>query len=290
MELVIDRIPLEELSLERFESMYQGPERPLVITGVNIRPCDTMTFSQFRDTYLPGADRKLAQYDAALPPERDTRLPTPRLVRQVLASDKVCVRAKPMRLWAHPRGHYTLFHYDGNSLDSFNLQLQGRKKWRVVSPQTPLPLVPFGLPSVVSRSFHPSPSRYDFAQFELSPGEMLYLPRYWSHDVESMEDLNLNVNWVWTPRAPSFSVIGRREAELLALRQAFPILERIGHDHLVDYGGDGSVLPGYTQGVRFPTLLLRLAKELGRTPRFLLSLRGVLTRVKMLKENNFKVD
>ena len=36
----------------------------------------------------------------------------------------------PIRVFAHPRGNVTTWHYDGNGLNVLNLQVSGKKHWQ----------------------------------------------------------------------------------------------------------------------------------------------------------------
>lgn len=291
MHIHVERVPISEMTLSRFRAEFYrvDRERPVLLTGVRIPDPDALTFDTFCDKYLRGAVRSRAWYDAPLPPESDPDMPFPEIVRQVMTAPDASIRPLPMRLWAHPGGHETLFHYDANSLHSFNLQLKGRKRWTIVSPDTPLPSHPFQFVTAVPRAFVPSPAKYDVCTFEMGPGDMLYMPRYWQHGVVSCGDVNLSANWVWTSRTPSESALGRREREFLAMRRAWPIVEPLFLGDLVGYGGDDAIIDTYTQGIRTSDMLQRLVRELGGAPRLVLSLRSTLGQLKTFASNNFNV-
>jgi hypothetical protein len=291
MQITVERIPISEMTLSRFRSEFYttGRERPVVLTGIPIPDPDALTFDEFCEKYLRGAVKSRAWYDAPLPAESDPEMPFPELVRQVLRAPDASIRDLPMRLWAHPGGHETLFHYDANSLHSFNLQLKGRKRWTIVSSDTPLPSHPFQFVTAVPKSFVPSPAKYDVATFEMQAGDMLYMPRYWQHGVVSCGEVNLSANWVWTSRAPNDTALGRREREFLAMRRAWPIVESLFLGDLVGYGGDDSIVDTYTSGVRRRKMVQRFVEELGGTPRLLFSLPSTLRQLKTFASNNFNV-
>jgi|GEM_PF-5600815 len=93
--------------------------------------------------------------------------------------------------------------------------------------------------------FIPYADRYDFCQFVTRPGDLVFVPRYWPHEVTALEQRSSNINWVWTPRTPNLQVaIGRRECAVLALRKLIPGLSRLLLEptRLHDYGGGGEEL------------------------------------------------
>lgn len=69
-------------------------------------------------------------------------------------------------------------HFD--SYDVFLLQAQGRRRWRV-GRQRDLSLQP-GMPLKILRSFVPQ------QEFDLDPGDMLYLPPRWAHDGVALDE------------------------------------------------------------------------------------------------------
>lgn len=120
---------------------------------------------------------------------------------------------RPPRFWQAQGGHRTPWHYDGNALDVVNVQLTGSKRFTLAPPDRELPWIRF-LPV--------SSLAYDDAdvpvqQVILDAGDLLFIPRFWSHRVEALETVNRNVNWVWTDSnfAPD-SAVAAREAERLA--------------------------------------------------------------------------
>jgi hypothetical protein len=103
-------------------------------------------------------------------------------------------------IWIGQRGNVTPFHHDW--WHSFLAQVSGRKRYTIVSPQDA---------GKLQRSW-PAASRYDLAPapfvsdedttlgnleaaFEgvLEPGEMLYIPPYWFHQIETLDDGNVSL-------------------------------------------------------------------------------------------------
>jgi hypothetical protein len=190
-----------------------------------------------------------------------------------------------------PGGHRTLYHYDGNSLHGFNLQMKGRKRWRVISPHTPLPSAPLMFVSLVGRDFQPDTSVHEYYDFETKEGEMLFLPRYWIHAVETLEEENINYNWVCTPRFPNHdNPSGRRESALLLLRKKLPFLNRFLVDDFHRYGGSGvEIIEQYIADIGYRDLFLQLAKELGNLPKTLLLAKEIKAMAKEFEKNNFNL-
>jgi hypothetical protein len=107
-------------------------------------------------------------------------------------------------LWIGSRGCASGLHFD--ELHNFNIQVVGRKRW-VIFPKTQQPLL--YLPSALRRS-HFSPIDYESPdyerfpkyreatpiQFDVQPGETLFLPGGWVHHVRTLE-FSINVNLWW---------------------------------------------------------------------------------------------
>jgi lysine-specific demethylase 8 len=107
-----------------------------------------------------------------------------------------------VNLWFAPAGHLTLLHYDG--YDNFLNQIIGRKKITLFSPaDKPYLYSPSEggtrPPSTVNL-FEPDYERFPHfgratpIEFILEPGDTLYLPTGWSHQIESL-DVTVSVNF-----------------------------------------------------------------------------------------------
>lgn len=113
-----------------------------------------------------------------------------------------------MNIWIGAGGVSAACHYDG--YDNINVQLYGRKKWNLYAPtnHTELSLFPF-------LHFHHAQTQVDVEQPDLAtfpnfknairyegitePGEALYLPSMWFHNVITL-NTSINVNsWIKTP-------------------------------------------------------------------------------------------
>ncbi|MDD3763168.1 MAG: cupin-like domain-containing protein [Nevskiales bacterium] len=286
MELQIDRIRMDELSAADFVRDYLEPERPLLIEGVDPDGWQRLTPEYLRSRCLDERNRRPGWFVSRLIDDDVIRIPP--VVGNVLARTDIRLTPTPMRLFSQPRGHVTMPHYDGFSLSGFNLQTQGSKRWIITAPTTPLATVPFLPVAMVGRDFAYDPKRHDFCRFDMKPGDMLFLPRYWYHEVHALTEPNLSLNWVWTPHAPNLShPTGRREAELMACARAFP---RAGQRLFpVRVNGYGTELIGrYSQGIGHMRVLRRLLAELLRYPLLLLRLPTVLRRSHEYARNNFR--
>lgn len=120
---------------------------------------------------------------------------------------------RPLRFWQAQQGHQTPWHYDGNALDVVNVQLTGSKRFTLAPPDRELPWIRF-LP--VSTLAYDDPG-VPVLEVILNAGDLIFIPRFWSHRVEALGTVNRNVNWVWTDSdfTPD-SAVAAREAERLA--------------------------------------------------------------------------
>lgn len=288
MKQTIERIPLAEITYERFVSAYLLPEKPVIITGIESGDTEKITPERIHATFGKEGKRSIGWYDASLSMATDM---IPPLVQQVLEREDMSVRPLPMRLFMQPVGHKTLYHYDGNSLHGFNLQVKGRKKWILVSPYTPLASAPMLFVSLVGEDFEPEERIHDFYEFETEEGEMLFLPRYWIHAVETLAEENINYNWVCTPTFPKLdSPSGRRESELLYLRKKIPFVNRFLVDDYASYGGRGEeIVKRYIASLGRMDLIRRIGKELRNLPRTLLLAKEIKAMARKFEKNNFNL-
>lgn len=290
MECEIQRIAASELTWEEFDRRFGSTELPVIVTG-----CESSQQAAADTPWhelIEADSRDIGWYDAPMPTGTDgpTNL-VPPLVTQTMERPGAMVRPKPMRLWLQPNHHKTFLHYDGNSLCGFNLQVLGTKSWTLISPDSGLAMAPFNFLMLVHRDFEPDPSRYDVYNFTTEPGDMLFLPRYWVHGVETRSDVNMNVNWVWTPDQPEpTSALGKREVELLRLRRMIPLVDYLVGDKTSTYGGAGeSLVDAYISNVSASRALARFAKEVAYLPLMLWRLPSILKQLRMFSDNNFNV-
>lgn len=121
--------------------------------------------------------------------------------------DELILNAAPLisiNLWFGAAGHLTPLHYD--VYDNFLNQIIGRKKVTLFSPSDKeyLYSTSGGDPCAVNL-FKPDDEQFPrFRQatpieFILEPGDTLYLPANWSHQVESL-DVTVSVNFFFGKR------------------------------------------------------------------------------------------
>jgi len=288
MKHTIDKIPLSQMSYERFVSEYLLPERPIVLTSVRNHNARHITAKEVHALFDKKGKKNIGWYDA-VPSVAEELMP--KLVQQVFAREDMSVRPLAMRVFMQPNGHKTLFHYDGNSLHVFNLTLKGKKRWILISPHTPLPSPPFMFVSLVGKTFYPDESKHDFYDFELDEGELLFIPRYWIHSVETLAEENINYNWVCTPVFPRIdSRSGRRESELLLIRKKLPFINRFLVDEYDQYGGKGEeIIEKYIAEIGISDMLMRIMKELIVIPKTLFLAKEIKSMAKDFEKNNFNL-
>lgn len=121
-------------------------------------------------------------------------------------------RLNSANLWASYRGLYGRTHFD--EFENFNLQLEGRKRFTLLPPgrsnfYTRSVLKGFGHHSEASNFLTADLQRFpklanalpELRDIFLEPGQMLYLPLGWWHQVDSLDDLNININfWIAHPK------------------------------------------------------------------------------------------
>jgi lysine-specific demethylase 8 len=120
---------------------------------------------------------------------------------------KYVAKALMRNLWISPGGITVGLHYD--HAENFNFQLRGEKVFTLYPPGVrayyPMPM--FSQTAHISRVFRDGPNpdlsrypRFDpskAVRIDLRAGDVLYLPAYWWHQVESLGDENVNLNFWW---------------------------------------------------------------------------------------------
>jgi lysine-specific demethylase 8 len=118
-------------------------------------------------------------------------------------------KAVSKNLWISSSGLTVGLHFD--PADNLNFQLRGRKAFWLYPPGTSAyyPLSMFSQTAMISGVYRkgPRPDLRAFPRFdpsagvrvELQEGDVLYLPAYWWHQVESLGRENVNLNFWWLP-------------------------------------------------------------------------------------------
>lgn len=106
-------------------------------------------------------------------------------------------------LWIAPRATTSSLHHDGD-YDNLNLQISGRKLFVLIPPPRHENLHSFGSAESPVNPFAPDLQRFprfagaDPIEVTLSPGEVLFLPKYWWHCVYAVEAaVNLSTHFRW---------------------------------------------------------------------------------------------
>lgn len=185
-------------------------------------------------------------------------------------------------------------HYD--NLDGINCIVAGRKRFTFFPPDQfpnlyigPLDLSPGGQPTSMVRVAEPDLERYPrFAEalahaesIDVEPGDAVFIPALWWHNVESLEPVNISMNYWWFegPRgaAEPFGALAHGLLAITPLPEADRELWRKMFDHYVFRpNGDpvpylpadkrgmlGPLFPGL-EGYMRAQLMRSLAKQLPR--------------------------
>lgn len=267
-----------DIGFDEFHERYFVPERPVLIKGLGpkIQRIEELSIENIREKLV---ETGLASVNTAWfegPAEMLALLAdTPEIVVRELADSHL--RKNHCRLWLNGAGNVTPSHYDGNLLYVFNLQLKGRKEWRIVSPHTPLRNYPFSRAALFkSGSDWPAvKKKTEYCDFVLDEGDMIYLPPSWHHAVKATAESNININWVGTRKSDHVkSKALTRELELLKYALIFNKLTgrtkllnlMLGagiENYLENYAGVGwDFIKEHTKDVKLHRVATRLLKEI----------------------------
>lgn len=109
-------------------------------------------------------------------------------------------------LWIGTGGNISPLHYDMS--ENFLCQLRGRKRVLLFEPKQTSLLYPFPAHSKIPHMSQLNIDQIDsdkFPKFQkakyidcmLEPGEMLFIPAFWWHQVYSLDQLNIAINFWW---------------------------------------------------------------------------------------------
>lgn len=183
-------------------------------------------------------------------------------------------------------------HFD--NIDNLACVVGGRRRFTLFPPEQiknlyvgPLDLTPAGQPVTLVDISNPDMARFpryaaalEVAQVaELEPGDAVYIPALWWHNVEALEEFNVLVNYWWRDVPEFFDSPSNALLHSLLTIKSLPASQRRGWRALFDYlifQTDGAALehlPPEVQGLfgdlthakadRIRSLLL---KSLSRTP------------------------
>jgi hypothetical protein len=117
---------------------------------------------------------------------------------------------KRRKLWVSGAGIWVPLHYD--PVEQLHWVLQGRKRFLCFRPgvRDYYPYGPFSKAPIISRVDADEPDFDAFPRFanttaveiEVRAGELMYVPPFWWHQVQSMDAFNVSINWAWFASAP----------------------------------------------------------------------------------------
>jgi lysine-specific demethylase 8 len=124
--------------------------------------------------------------------------------------------------WFSGKGARTWLHYDNNGCHNLNAQIAGRKSCLLISPDQVdvIDLFPAGGPNPAtncSRIDAHAPGALadlDALTAELGPGDLLFIPAWWSHAFTHTGDFNANLNFWWKPARVIANPTAERQAAL----------------------------------------------------------------------------
>ncbi len=89
------------------------------------------------------------------------------------------------QLWVGQHGGITRMHQDSYMVDVMHVQIVGAKRWYVLGPGAQLRRGANGEPDFAALVADP---KTELHQFDLHPGDVLYLPANWYHRIELLTD------------------------------------------------------------------------------------------------------
>ena len=145
----------------------------------------------------------------------DTRAPDERTSRELgPQSFGQQANGSDSTLWLGSRGACTQCHQDSYGANLV-AQLFGKKRWTLYPPSAGSrglypTRVPYEQSSIFSRvdvhnpdlSLHPQfrAVAHEAKSVTLQPGEVLFIPKHWWHDVQTVSDMSLSVNHWYVSR------------------------------------------------------------------------------------------
>ena len=276
-----------ELSADKFWQQFFIQGRPLVFRNVYSLPgWQTDSFIKRIKHLLSQKIAKPIGFAIWLNAhEIESIIPQPPWVSHCFNHKNTRFRHSNCRVFSCPEGHYTTWHYDPHLVFNFNLQLQGQKKWTLISPNSSFHHYGFSFFGPA----HEKPGSFnqkDCITITLNPGDMLYVPPLWAHEVEAIGKDCLSVSWIGiNDHAIVTSERFKREKELLRLAYLLKKahLDRYlaklsggGTHYYSQYAGLGwNYIRSLTVNVTNWQVLTRILKELRYTPHYFLDRKAI---------------
>src|SRR5262249_49808803 len=136
----IDRVA-GSISVEEFARTYYLRQEPVIVQGVTngwlANERRTPDYVRRALEHSTGMTEQPVWFDLAPENVLAGDYQTPTIVRELSKRPEVRHRKDNVRLWIASRGTKTAWHYDGNSIQGFNVAVKGRKRFILLSPQTP---------------------------------------------------------------------------------------------------------------------------------------------------------
>ena len=211
------------------------------------REIQVMTLSEFIDKGIRnlGADGKYYALGRGLSTQFEGLTEEIKLPAAVSRFQSGRARFVERNLWMSHGGTRTALHFD--TQENFNIQVEGEKRFwlhrTAIKGMYPLKLNSQASylsqvdPRNIDREKFPDFPGHEGVEAVTQPGDMLYLPYGWWHQVDTTGHANLNVNFWWVPRWKLISHWPQ------TLRGAFVLAHRLGkhpHQRAEDMGEDSS--------------------------------------------------
>jgi hypothetical protein len=146
----------------------------------------------------------------------------PEFIEKIYELDECFPRSSSIRIWVHPGGNVSPWHYDVNMVNLFNTQVTGTKEWYLLSPQTPPKCYPFCYYAIIDGRGDQILRDKIYTKFTLNEGDMVYVPPCWFHKVVSHGKENISLNWAMTNKKTSVtSTSMAREIEIYKIQIYF---------------------------------------------------------------------
>jgi len=156
-------------------------------------------------------------------------------------------------LWYGSKGNITKLHYD--DANNFLVQVVGRKKLILFYPEQYSCLYPTNdsnMPHVSKVNiFNPDLDQYPLfkhavaEEIILNPGEVLYLPTFWWHQVESL-DIAISVNFWWPMNIPQ-TVHPTITSQIWSLYEHRQLIERLNKLDTAGFSGIREIIEFYNE-------------------------------------------
>ena len=197
----IDRVD-KDIEFERLLQEFVEPEKPVVTESVGshwpARRKWTADYLQASLSREPSVRDHVVYYQMrtnTLGADYDI----PVVVRSLIDCPQTFPQQANTRIWLNVKHNVSHWHYDSKFENVFNAQVKGRKRWTLISPQTPPACYPFSNFAILDDDEKVLKNKRH-TTFELNEGDLLYVPPLWFHKVIALEDENINLNWVFTKR------------------------------------------------------------------------------------------